>query len=65
MPELTMPDMDCEGCVQAITRAVRRLDPEALVAADLGAKRVRIESTLDAAALARAIREAGFEPADG
>ena len=62
MPELAVPDMDCEGCVQAITRAVRRLDPDARVIADLGTKRVRVESTLDAAALAGAVRDAGFEP---
>jgi copper chaperone len=63
MRELTVPDMDCEGCVQAITRAVQRLDPKAVVSADLGTRRVRIESPLDIGALARAVREAGFEPA--
>jgi copper chaperone len=63
MPDFTVPDIDCDGCVQAITRAIRRLDPQATVAADLDTKQVRIGSPVDSATLARAVREAGFEPA--
>ena len=52
MAELYVPDMDCDGCVQAITRAVRRGDPAATVAADLATKRVTVESAFDAGQLA-------------
>jgi copper chaperone len=56
----TIPDMDCEGCVKSITRAVRAQDAAATVSADLAAHKVEINSTLDAATLAAAIDAAGF-----
>ena len=60
MPEFSVPDMDCEGCVAAIARAVQNLDPKATVVADLKTKQVKIDSRLDQAKLIGAVREAGF-----
>ena len=57
-----VPDMSCEGCVRAITRAVQGIDAEAGVSADLPAHRVRITSDHPAAELEAAIRDAGFTP---
>jgi copper chaperone len=53
----TIPDMDCGGCVRAITEAVHRLDAAATVQADLATKLVQVNGTGDFAA---AIESAGF-----
>jgi copper chaperone CopZ len=56
----TVPDMDCQGCVNSITAAIHRLDAGASVAADLATKRVMVDSDV-AADFAGAIKQAGFE----
>jgi copper chaperone len=60
MTRFTIPDMDCEGCVASITKAVRRLDDAATVQADLATKLVEITSGQSEAALRTAIDEAGY-----
>jgi copper chaperone len=56
-------DMSCGHCVAAITRAVKEADRDAQVQIDLSTHRVSIEAAqADAAALADAIREAGYTP---
>jgi copper chaperone len=63
-PMLTfnVQDMTCNHCAGAITRAVKEVDADASVAIDVTAKRVEIDSKLAAAALAEAIKEAGYTP---
>lgn len=60
MTRFKVPDMTCSGCVGAVTRAVQGLDAKAEVSADLDTKLLRIDSGLADAALAEAVREAGF-----
>lgn len=60
MTRFAIPDMSCQGCVASITRAVRALDPDAQVAADLEGHSVEIDSAATAEALQAAIAEAGF-----
>jgi copper chaperone len=60
MPEFLVPDMSCDGCVRSVTSAVKQIDPAAAVAADLGDKRVSVDSSASADVLAAAIRDAGF-----
>jgi len=60
MPDFLVSDMSCDGCVRAVTNAVKLIDPAAAVAADLDGKRVRVESTATQESLAAAIRDAGF-----
>ena len=56
-------DMTCGHCVNAITKAVKAADKDAAVQIDLAAHRVDIEAgTVDAVALANAIRNAGYIP---
>lgn len=62
MPDLLVPDMSCDGCVQAITRAICAADPSASLVANLETKRVSVQTRLDPAALARAVQGAGFAP---
>lgn len=40
--KLEVHTMTCGGCVNAVTRAVRKADPEAIVEADLAAKIVTL-----------------------
>ena len=44
MIELSIEDMTCGGCVASITRVVKGLDAGATVDANVGTKRVRIDS---------------------
>lgn len=58
-------DLSCGHCVQAVTQAVKAVDPAATVAIDLATKRVDVATTADAGAVAAAIREAGYTPREG
>ena len=60
MIDLKVNDMTCGHCVKTITETVTSLDPRAKVEADLGTKRVRIESSRPAAELTKALAEAGY-----
>jgi copper chaperone len=53
--------MTCGGCVQAVTRAVQRLDPAAAVDVDLAHGRARIVTTAQAVEVAQALSRAGYE----
>ncbi|MGO8915318.1 MAG: heavy-metal-associated domain-containing protein [Stellaceae bacterium] len=52
--------MTCGGCVAAVTRAIKRLDPAAEVSVDLPTGRVRVAGTLARAAVEGAVAAAGF-----
>jgi copper chaperone len=52
--------MSCGHCVQAVTQAVKNVDPQAEVKVELASGRVEVTSTEDRAALARAITEEGY-----
>jgi len=60
MIELKVNDMTCGHCVMTITKTVTSLDPKAKVEADLGTKRVRIESAHPVAELTKALGDAGY-----
>jgi copper chaperone len=62
MPDFHVPDMTCDGCARAITAAVQAADPAATLSIDLPAHFVAVASARPAAALAEAMREAGFSP---
>jgi copper chaperone len=52
--------MSCGHCVQAVTQAVKALDPAAEVQVDLGSGKVEVQSDADRAQLARAIADEGY-----
>lgn len=58
---LDVKGMTCQGCVNAVTRIVKRADPQAEVKIDLPSGRVDLQSSLAADALAQAISTAGYE----
>jgi copper chaperone len=56
-------DMTCAHCVNAITRAVAGVDPEAKLRFDLATHRVEIDpASADSQRLRTAIEEAGYTP---
>lgn len=52
--------MSCGHCVNAVTQAVRSVDPQAEVKVDLPTGKVDVQSAQDHAAIARAIEEEGY-----
>ncbi len=60
MSRFAVPDMSCDACVRAITRAVRGVDAAADIRVDLAGHVVEIRSTLPDPALAAAITGAGY-----
>jgi copper chaperone len=61
MPVFHVPDMHCDGCIRSLTGAVRTVDGQATLQADLDSKQVRVTSTAAADTLAEAMRDAGFD----
>lgn len=61
MVQFTVPAMTCGNCARSIRSAIERIDPAAGVETDIPNRRVSIITAADAAALADAIRDAGYE----
>jgi copper chaperone len=53
--------MSCGHCVSTIDAAVKEVDPHAVVSADLASHQLSIETQVDSARIAAAIRAAGYE----
>ncbi len=62
MTTFIVSDMTCDGCVRAITNAVKGAAPDAVVRADLATKVVEITGEASPEVLAEAMRDAGFTP---
>lgn len=60
--EFTVPDMCCNGCVNAITKIVQTLDSDAKINADLPAKKVSIETAATKETIMAALEKGGFPP---
>lgn len=58
--KFNVPDMTCGHCVATVTRAVRAADPAADVKVDLAGKTVTVETAIPAAAVAKALDDAGY-----
>lgn len=57
---LTIPDLACGSCVQAVTQAIHNVDAEAQVTADTETKQVSIVTEAVETAVKDAITTAGF-----
>ena len=53
--------MTCGHCANAVTQAVKTVDPQAQVKVDLASGKVDVQSQQDRAAIARAIEEEGYK----
>lgn len=61
MLTLEVKGMTCGHCANAVTRALKAVDPKAEVKVDLEAGRVQVDTSASAAAIAAAVTEAGYE----
>jgi copper chaperone len=52
--------MTCGGCANAVTRAIKRLDPAARVQVDLAAGQVSVDGVCSREAVQSAVEAAGF-----
>ena len=57
---LNVTGMTCQGCVNSVTRIVKRLDPAAEVVIDLPTGRLEARTGASCQALAQAIAAAGY-----
>lgn len=53
--------MTCQGCVNALTNAIKTAAPQATVEVDLASGKVTVDGLDDAAVVAQAVTDAGFE----
>lgn len=60
MLRFNVEGMNCGHCVQAVTRAVQGVDPQADVRVDLAAKTVEARTSADASDVSQAITAAGY-----
>ena len=58
---LDVKGMTCQGCVNAVTRVLKRKDPDALVSVDLGGGLVTAETRAQAIELAAALTAGGYQ----
>ena len=64
MQQFTVTGMTCGHCEAAVMRAIKQLDPAAVVQIDRAANSVQVESSQPRDAIAAAIREEGYEVAE-
>ena len=57
-------DMSCGHCVQAITAAVKGVDPAAQITIDLPSKSLEVATTATGSAMREAIGKAGYTPVE-
>lgn len=63
MKTFQVNDMTCGHCVNAVTKAIKGIDPAAYVSVNLATKRVEVDSkTADLRAIKSAITVAGYTP---
>lgn len=60
----TVTGMTCNHCEQAVTRAIKQVDPQAQVSIKRVENRVEVQSSAQHDALAKAIAEEGYAVAD-
>jgi copper chaperone len=60
MFNLTVSGMTCGGCINAVTRAIQTVDPQAKVQADLTTQVLTVETHLSPEITAQLVAEAGF-----
>ena len=60
MHHFHIPGMTCGGCLEAVTRAIHKLDPKAQIEGDLENRTVTIRSGKAAASLLVALENAGY-----
>jgi len=58
--EILVPRLNCGGCVRGVTRAVKRVDPEAEVVCDLQTQIVKVASAAEPERILAGLAEVGY-----
>jgi copper chaperone len=53
--------MTCQGCIEAVTKVIHRLDPNAAVDVDLAHGRIKVTTLAQSLDVAAALTRAGYE----
>ncbi len=61
MLELKVPSMVCEGCVDAVTKAIKTHEPNAKVNIDLDSKKVTVDTEASKESIEQVIVALGHE----
>lgn len=61
MQKYKVPDIHCMSCVRGIENALKKLDPDVTVNAEVSKKEIEVESKLSPEETRKIIEEAGFE----
>lgn len=61
MTQYRVNGMTCQGCANAVTKAIKAAAPAAAVKVDLAAKTVTVEGQVAAETVQGAVKDAGFE----
>ena len=59
--QFTVSGMTCGHCAQAITRAIKNVDPQAAITVDVAGGSVTVNSNAPTARIAGAIQAEGYE----
>ena len=60
MITLSVPDMSCGHCAGVITKSIKALDSQAVIAFDMPARAVEIDTSAAPAAVLDALSDAGY-----
>ncbi len=63
--EFIVDGMTCGGCVRSVENALKRLDPQAAVAVDLGSRKVEVTTSATREDIVTGIEDAGFDVIQG
>ena len=64
MMEFKVSGMTCQGCINAVNRAIQSQDADAIIKVDLSTQMITVDSSLNRQALSQIILDAGFPVSD-
>jgi len=64
MMEFKVSGMTCQGCINAVNRAIQSQDADAIIKVDLSTQMITVDSILNRQALSQIILDAGFPVSD-
>ena len=64
MMEFKVSGMTCQGCINAVNRAIQSQDTDAIIKVDLSTQMITVDSILNRQALSQIILDAGFPVSD-
>jgi copper chaperone len=60
MLKLKVEEMNCGHCVSSVTKAIKKVDPNADVQVDLGSSLVTVDTSAGGDAVRAAVKDAGY-----